>query len=187
MNMGDLVEEFLNELEAFLGRPEIALLFELHPNATVTPNFTPPESWQSWWDWSGEISHDASATVEPKWRLLWQFYAHESPSEEASFTDIPQTLREYLRHTRRLQLTRAQGLEATVPEHQLHDAYTPTSKTFPRAGNLHGMSPKKTHEVQYMSAYASNLLSDLAARGTTIRHAVDVGAGQVSRNSRRIY
>ncbi|KAF7799383.1 hypothetical protein EIP86_010615 [Pleurotus ostreatoroseus] len=40
------------------------------------------------------------------------------------------------------------------------------------------MSPKKTHEVQAMTAYTSRLLSSLDQRGTSIRHVVDVGAGQ---------
>ena len=173
-------DQFLKELVLFLSRPDIALLFSLHPNTTVALDFSPPDSWLSWWDWAGEISHDASADQNPKWQLLWRYYVQDTPSDGHDFVHIPIPLREYLRHTRRLQLVRNQGVEATIQGYRCLDNYTPTSKTFPKNVNLHGMSPKKTHEVQYMSAYTFNVLSDLAAHGTVIRHVVDVGAGQVS-------
>ncbi|EKM49629.1 uncharacterized protein PHACADRAFT_106493 [Phanerochaete carnosa HHB-10118-sp] len=172
--MDEQESQFLDELEAFLRRSEIGFLFSLHPNTTVTPGFTPPEPWLSWWGWAGEPTPNA----EPKWRLLWRYYAQDTPVDEGDFVHIPALLREYLRHARGLQLNRSQGAEATIPKRERRDGYTPTTKVFPRNVNLHGMSPKKTHEVQYMSKYAANVLSDLAAHGTIVRHAVDVGAGQ---------
>lgn len=172
--MDDRETRFLDELEAFLHQPEIELLFSLHPNTTVTPDFTLPETWSSWWDWAGE----PTANAEPRWRLLWRYYARDTPSDEGEFACIPAPLRAYLRRARGLQLDRSQGAEATVPGQRRPDRYAPADKAFPRNANLHGMSPKKTHEVQYMSKYAQNMLSDLAAHGAVICHAVDVGAGQ---------
>ena len=93
----------------------------------------------------------------------------DTPSDEGDFAQIPTPLREYPRHTRKLQLARDQGVEATIQGHRRQNDYTPTSKTFSKNANLHGMSPKKTREVQYMYAYAFNVLSDLAAHGTVIR------------------
>ncbi|GJE91811.1 methyltransferase domain-containing protein [Phanerochaete sordida] len=165
---------FLDELQAFLHQPAIELLFSLHPNTTVTPDFIPPEAWSSWWEWAGEPTSD----TESKWQQLWRYYAPDAAPDEGDFAAIPAPLRAYLRRARELQLSRSQGTEASVPGLERRDHYAPTSKAFPRNANLHGMSPKKTHEVQYMSKYAANMLSDLAAHGTVIRHAVDVGAGQ---------
>lgn len=180
--MEEQESRFLDELEAFLHQPAIELLFSLHPNTTVTPDFIPPEAWSSWWEWAGEPTSD----TEPKWKQLWRYYAQDldAAPDEGDFAPIPAPLRAYLRRARELQLSRSLGAEASAPGLERRDHYAPASKVFPRNANLHGMSPKKTHEVQYMSKYAANMLSDLAAHGTVIRHAVDVGAGQVSSLSR---
>lgn len=59
------------------------------------------------------------------------------------------------------------------------DLPTHTPRGPPSLNNLHGMSPKKSHEVVRMSAYIHHLLrsSESLAGVTKI---VDVGSGQVS-------
>ena len=59
---------------------------------------------------------------------------------------------------------------------------TPTCSPGPGPGYKYGMSPKKTHEVTNMLAYISRLLGTMPAsieQHESMRHIVDVGAGQV--------
>ena len=176
-------EEFLHTLDEFLVRSDIEELITVHPNVTVAPDFVPPEAWSSWWHWAGEVTLETPQDAEPKWQLLWRYYVHEFPSEEA-FAHIPTYVRQLVREARSLQLCRRQGKEATALSQLERDLWYPSSPDLPSLNkNLHGMSPKKTHEVLYMSRYAANLLNSLADKGRHVRHIVDVGAGQVGVSS----
>lgn len=173
-------DKFLGTLYDFLCRKDIEELITLHPNITVAPDFALPQPWLSWWDWAGDVVPGTSQHVEPKWQLLLRYYIHDAPSED-DFDHIPTYLRRLLREARCLQLCRARGKEAVIPGQEGCDLWYPSDGELSSLNtNLHGMSPKKTHEVQLMSKYVAVLLSKLEYRGVSVQHVVDVGAGQVS-------
>lgn len=161
-------------------RRDIEDLITLHPNITVAPDFMLPQSWSFWWDWAGDISSAVVQDGESKWQILWRYYTDTAPSDDA-FVHIPTYLRGLIREARHLQLCRQQGREAVAPGRVGHDCWLPSAEDIPSSStNLHGMSPKKTHEVRLMSKYTGVILSRPAAHGINASHVVDVGAGQVS-------
>lgn len=80
---------------------------------------------------------------------------------------------------RRLKLLRTRG-SAAVPPPLLPTLgnFTPTS-TPPTEEKIHGMSPKKAHEVIRTIEHLRSVLQRLSASGMHVKHVVDVGAGQV--------
>ncbi|KAJ3552267.1 hypothetical protein NM688_g4241 [Phlebia brevispora] len=173
--------QFLDELTAFLISPECQELLAVHPNQTTAVHFRCPDSWLSWWMWAGENPDLSSG----KWLLLWRYYV--SPQDEKQdYAQIPGPLRRFIDTTRRLQLIREPGQEVLRPS-SASEQHSHTPVSFPLPGEaqpaksytkMHGMSPKKAHEVQCMTTYTSDLLSSLSRRGTRIQHVVDIGAGQ---------
>ncbi len=179
---------FLDELSAFLCRPDIEQLFLVHPNQAVVVGFTPPMAWANWWEWAGEESQ----FEDTKWEFLWKYYTTpEAYTKQEMFQSIPAGLRALIDDARRLQLTRVIGTDASIPQGALstvsQEANAPNIpipedvpySTLSGSQKMRGMSPKKAHEVRRMADYTSRLLSSMYSRGISIRHAVDVGAGQV--------
>lgn len=56
----------------------------------------------------------------------------------------------------------------------LDTMFVPTPDTRPE----YGMSPKKSHEVNRMTAFSQDMIASLGS-ATPVKHIVDVGAGQV--------
>lgn len=185
MSQDEVEERFLEELVTFLGRRDIEEFFLVHPNQLTVPGFCPSPSWSSWWDWSARDPSDASTNkpTSSPWDLLWQYYTVTRPTELAANEDddvsdlIPAELRSLIDGARRLQLCRTRGTQATVPSLLAH-AQGPRPR-YPNKSIIHGMSPKKAHEVVYMTEHVSRTLSSLSQQGLDVRYVVDVGAGQV--------
>lgn len=171
--------QMLDELVAFLGRSDIEQFFLAHPNQLAVPSFSPPSSWSHWWDWAaGQASHVVGDLDGPQsqWDLLWQYYTTPSASNEL-FSTIPLELQRFISDARRLQLCRERGKEATVMS-LLCPEWTSSSSQVDQS-KMHGMSPKKAHEVVSMVNQVADTLSLLSQQDLDVHHAVDVGAGQV--------
>lgn len=105
-------------LARFLTRPDVDSYFRIHPNQVALPSFIPPPEWNCWWDWAIDPDVNASKSedgeYEPKWVLLWRYYASGTykinPSHEVNvdFATIPTQLRELLDYIRDLPLDRRQ-------------------------------------------------------------------------------
>ncbi len=161
-------ESFLDELHAFLSQPSVDLFFAQHPNALSLSDYHLPASWRSWWDWT------PSQDVQKSWELLWEYY---SQGQAVNASRIPDELRYLVNNARRLQLLRTRGSEAVPPQ------LLPTLGNFTSIPlteeKIHGMSPKKAHEVVRTIEHLRSVLQRLSASGIHVKHVVDVGAGQV--------
>ncbi|KAI0689247.1 methyltransferase domain-containing protein, partial [Cytidiella melzeri] len=134
------------------------------------PGYIPPTSWLPWWDWSA--SEIDAAVQSSRWELLWQYYSNPHMLEPNRLNFIPMELRGLVDDARRLQLCRDFTFEATAATALTAHHATPIKPT------MHGMSPKKAHEVVCTVDYTRGLLASLSTMGVEISHAVDVGAGQ---------
>lgn len=176
---------FLDELTTFLVSQACQDLLGAHPNHTPSRTFRCPSSWLPWWTWAA----DPTTTSERKWLVLWRYYvsgARDRLEDHPDFAQIPAPLRTFVDSARRLQLNRTPGEDAAPPgvavvgEDHPRSFPVPGKTPAPNANvHTHGMSPKKAHEVLAMTAYTSRLLSSLMRQGTSVRHVVDIGAGQV--------
>ncbi|KAI0629890.1 hypothetical protein C8Q77DRAFT_1234510 [Trametes polyzona] len=188
--------ERLSQIVDFLSEPLVSSLFSLHPNDLGTSAFHPPSAWTEWWDWAGE-SHgsDIDGARDP-WLLLLQYYdafrvagthgttpAKEVLSELEAI--VPATLRSFVHRACRLAASRNPSTVIYSESELLgysgdlafavNNSQTSTNLS-PRS--LSGMSPKKAHEVVQMSDFTGQLLASDPVL-SSIKHAVDVGAGQV--------
>ncbi|EED78309.1 predicted protein [Postia placenta Mad-698-R] len=189
----------LHSVHAFLCTPIVNELLTTHPNwlCQNTESHTLSSEISSWWEWAGERPHGYSTANGPqvlppvgehKWLLLLRYYTHPYCDDLSDlYSSIPADLRELLDTARRLQLSREPGparfLASSCPRNATREAVYQSVdyETFGiEAANydrIVGMSPKKAHEVLRMTAYTSWLLGS-SPRLRTIRHVVDVGAGQ---------
>jgi hypothetical protein len=173
--MGNKIDEesFLDELDNFLCQPAVAEFFSQHPNGLTLQNYAPPKEWISWWQWSTYFSQ--SSPIPNRWEFLWRYYTKPAGLETDESTQIPPELKVLIDDARRLQLVRRWTLDATAQTSDL----SPTPVSRPVNSPIHGMSPKKAHEVACTVEYVRNLLGRLSKAGTSVCHVVDVGAGQV--------
>lgn len=167
-------------MTVFLATEDTQQLLAVHPNQVTSSGFSCPDSWLLWWNWASEPSE----STDPKWLQLWHYYVAPHEDREG-FSSIPAELRKFVDITRSLQLNREPGKEACPPTIEtISQSRTgvplPSDTSMENQGTkLPGMSPKKAHEVQCMSAYTSQLLSSISSQGVPVRHVVDIGAGQV--------
>ncbi|OBZ71113.1 Methyltransferase-like protein 25, partial [Grifola frondosa] len=162
--------------------PLAASLLTVHPNQSCTSSFVLPPAWKCWWDWAAQSPYEFEEDVP--WRLLLRYYTQYSPGSrwDDQYSCIPLEIRSLLDSARRLKMSREQGstmlsatggLASQILESEGHEAVTEPAKN----DKLHGMSPKKSHEVLCMTEYTSRLLS-ASHQLKSLRHVVDVGAGQ---------
>lgn len=105
--------------------------------------------------------------------------------EQRSSGAIPSALSQLIDNVKALQLIRSQGHPPVPAGHraQLREArYAGLSQYCTRA-SVRGMSPKKSHEVSAMTAHVVQLLRTSPAL-KSVRHVVDIGAGQVTVSNR---
>ncbi|KAI0930834.1 hypothetical protein AcV7_004911 [Taiwanofungus camphoratus] len=146
--------------------------------------------------------HCASSLDEPKWLLLVRYYVSPLPISgsclQHRYSSIPPKLRSLVDTARRLQLLRQPGpvcasqsahsssqssgdnvLHRPVCDNAVFAAAMSGHSTYttPKGDRMHGMSPKKAHEVTRMTEYTSRLLSSIPGL-EHVKHVVDVGAGQ---------
>lgn len=168
-------DPFLDELYAFLCQTEVEQFFAQHPNGLTLPQYVPPASWTSWWNWHPSDPPDDSTSL-CRWELLWKYYAEPQKISSQYCDRIPDDLRTFIDSLRHLQLVRDRGSEAsqylTTQISTTHDPTPPEEK-------IHGMSPKKAHEVVRTVEYLKDVLERLSESGLHVEHVVDVGAGQV--------
>ncbi|KAF7422939.1 hypothetical protein PC9H_011103 [Pleurotus ostreatus] len=148
--MSSSSEPSLTQLAAFLHSPFAKSLLESHPN-----NLREPHSiWARWWEWSKSHS---------RWMSIAKYYA------APYWTDsIPQEITDLIDVLKSMEMPRS---PISIPG--LNDTVRP-GRT--RLGS--GMSPKKTHEVDRMTAYVQSLVDSLHLPGDAKPYFVDVGAGQ---------
>ncbi|KAI0823298.1 methyltransferase domain-containing protein [Trametes gibbosa] len=170
----------LTDLADFLTEPLASSLFQFHPNDLGTPSFHPPAVWEDWWEWAGE-AHEQTGT-DPCFLLMQYYDLHRSVQPSAvnqpdGWNDtIPSSLRLLIRNARRLAGSREAGHSVFSQEiMQPYHISPPHSKS--TASALPGMSPKKAHEVNEMVNFVRNLLKSNPVL-SSLRHVVDVGAGQ---------
>lgn len=190
----------LHSVHAFLCTPIVNELLTTHPNwlCQNAESHTLSSEISSWLEWAGERPHGYSTANGPqvlppvgehKWLLLLRYYTHPSCDGLSDlYSTIPADLRELLDATRRLRLSREPGparfLASSCPQNATREAvyqsvdYESSGIEAPDYARMVGMSPKKAHEVVRMTAYTSRLLCSSPSL-RTIRHVVDVGAGQV--------
>ena len=173
----------LASISSFLSRPLVSTLFAFHPNHLGQSVFSPPQEWQEWWDWSAHLrdGHQPDGQGQEPWLILLRYYesclSGCQPSSQRS--DIPPTLRVLISDASQLALPRDIGhLYPNHPSPSKSFPHPPTPETGPKPSP--GMSPKKSHEVACLVAYLATLMSP-GSPLYGIRHAVDVGAGQVRR------
>ncbi|PCH40342.1 hypothetical protein WOLCODRAFT_98736 [Wolfiporia cocos MD-104 SS10] len=133
-----------------------------------------PMRW-TWWDWAASDENESKdgpreGSTNARWLLLLHYYndPHSSIWQDR-FASIPDELKALVDDARRLQIPRQTMQESSSC---MHDG------SRPQGLRMHGMSPKKAHEVMRMTEYVSDLLSS-CGETQAIRHVVDVGAGQV--------
>ncbi|KAI1793224.1 hypothetical protein LXA43DRAFT_885717 [Ganoderma leucocontextum] len=171
----------LASISRFLSRPLVSTLFAFHPNDLGESLFSPPSEWEEWWDWPGEVCDGQHGPEqEDPWLVLLRYYesclsGHE-PAEQASL--IPPVLRSLISDACKLALPRDIG--QVYPGHR-STSQTPHHPRDPKTQVLPlGMSPKKAHEVAQVVGYLGTLMSPGSSM-CSIRHVVDIGAGQVRR------
>lgn len=169
-------KKFLDTLNDFLARPDVTSFFVEHPNRLTAPGYEPHSSWVLWWDWSSTPLSNGTEE-ESRWQLLWRYYSEKQSFENEQLALIPESLRKFIDDARYLQLRRERASQASVPDAAPFPMPITSSAT--TGLNLHGMSPKKAHEVICAVDYTRSMLHDLAESGVNVRHVVDVGAGQV--------
>ncbi|KDQ25315.1 hypothetical protein PLEOSDRAFT_32713, partial [Pleurotus ostreatus PC15] len=148
--MSSSSEPSLTQLAAFLHSPFAKSLLESHPN-----NLREPHSiWARWWEWSKSHS---------RWMSIAKYYA------APYWTDsIPQEITDLIDVLKSMEMPRS---PISIPG--LNDAVRPG-----RTPLGSGMSPKKTHEVDRMTAYVQSLVDSLHLPEDAKPYFVDVGAGQ---------
>ena len=170
------VADHLASITQFLSQPLITSLFQTHPNDLGRSSFQPPAEWEEWWNWAGDTDEDG--TRDDPLLLLSEYYnsrLSEHQSSSNTVPSIPPHLRSLIDDACRLALSRDIG--RVYPASSI--ALQPSSEL--KAHALPGMSPKKAHEVLQMAGFLETLLSSRSTLGT-IRHVVDIGAGQVRRS-----
>ncbi|KAI0078227.1 hypothetical protein K474DRAFT_1771164 [Panus rudis PR-1116 ss-1] len=164
----------LDQLTLYLNRADVNSYFQIHPNQLTISSFSPPDHWKPWWDWAVDEEDLNSPTFLRKWEVIWLYYIRDNIPEWMShisneveklglFRTVPQEVKEIIDTARRLAIPRS-----VFPE-TLH------LTTISEQPNPRGMSPKKAHEVQRMTAYIAELIRRTAP---SVSHVVDVGAGQ---------
>ncbi|KAF8630866.1 hypothetical protein AX17_005225 [Amanita inopinata Kibby_2008] len=139
----------------------VASLLNIHPNDIGSdPDFQPPSSWLSWWNWAkGGISEGGS---QNRWNQLSDCFNTEDGKHDHD--NVPQELCNLIQDIQRLQIPRQPiNIDGHFPRNVIRDD--------------RGMSPKKIHEVFRMVAYIANLLDELKIDRRRVR-IVDIGAGQ---------
>ncbi|KAF9493541.1 hypothetical protein BDN71DRAFT_1497017 [Pleurotus eryngii] len=155
--MSSSSEPSLTQLAAFLHSPFPNSLLESHPNNLREPHAI----WVRWWEWSKSHS---------RWMSIAKYYAAPYLSKsQISWTDsIPQEITDLIDALKSMEMPRSPisipGLNGTV-----RSGRSPPGS---------GMSPKKTHEVDRMTAYVQSLVDSLHLPEGAKPYFVDVGAGQ---------
>ncbi|KAI0350340.1 hypothetical protein OH77DRAFT_1463847 [Trametes cingulata] len=175
----------LSGLIEFLSDPLVSSLFRTHPNELGTSSFNRPDEWGDWWDWAAEGTEDDRISgLEEPWLLLLRYYdsclsSNDSEVPTVAAVSIPQVLQRLIWNASRLAVPRNPGqtiFSSVEGQYRVHLAQ-PSSADPPSlssTGTLRGMSPKKAHEVAQMSELIGSILN----LDPSIKHVVDVGAGQ---------
>ncbi|OBZ71352.1 Methyltransferase-like protein 25 [Grifola frondosa] len=140
--------------------------------ASCTSSFVLPPAWGCWWDWAARSVYESEEGFSS--RLLLRYYTQYSPGSrwDDQYSCIPLEIRIHY-------APGAGGSASQMHECECLEALTEPAAHFQfKNDKLHGMSPKKSHEVLCMTEYTSRLLSTLPQL-KSLRHVVDVGAGQV--------
>lgn len=189
------INVMLQEILDFICHPLVRTIYAIHPNDLGTLSFDPPIEWRDWWDWAGNCDSDLGieehqhpetpkADSEHLSLNLLQYYDSCSTSSVPRRTYgelIPPALRSLINDTCKLSLPRDVG-------RRLASGGSPSDYTTIPSGqganthSLPGMSPKKAHEVVEMARFIQSLLPSTPLFGN-IKHAVDIGAGQVRLSS----
>ncbi len=148
----------LTQLAAFLHSSFAKSLLESHPNNLREPHAI----WVRWWEWSKSHS---------RWMSVAKYYASPSlPRCSTRWTEYsPQEITDLIDILKSMEMPRS-----PIPLPGLNETT--------RSGchsNRSGMSPKKAHEVDRMTAYVQTLVDSLHLPEGAKPCFVDVGAGQV--------
>ncbi|KAI0088562.1 methyltransferase domain-containing protein [Irpex rosettiformis] len=172
MEHTDSEDAFLDRLHNFLYQSEVERFFAQHPNGLTSRDYVPPASWGTWWNWNPT---DHGSSNPSRWELLWQYYSEPQKVDSDQRSLIPGELRSFIDSIRDLQLVRTCDFETRPPS---TISVCPASADVRVEEAIHGMSPKKAHEVTRTVEYLKEVLGRLSASGLHVQHIVDVGAGQ---------
>ncbi|KAH7913428.1 methyltransferase domain-containing protein [Hygrophoropsis aurantiaca] len=166
-----------------LSSPLITSLLVTHPNDIASSDFAVPSIWESWWPWAIG-SDDDNACATPKWLQLLR-YSASSHGVENPPTTFPSNGVHPNQDKSNVGLGNGLPLELctlidTVLRLELNRQLSPITAISGSSrfitGRTYGMSPKKEHEVDRMSAFISSFLR--SGNLQQVSRVVDIGSGQ---------